>query len=59
MTTKANKPATTATVTAAQVREAWEAPRAAQIIALMKAGLAYRRAVRRSRRYFFEGKWAA
>jgi hypothetical protein len=46
-------------MTPAEVRAIWEAPRANAIVKLMRSDdLPYWRAVRRSRRYFFEGKWA-
>ena len=45
-------------LTIAQIIAMWEPARAKQIIALMNTGLPYFRAVRRSRRYYMEGKWA-
>jgi len=45
------------TVTPAQVREWWPADRAKVIVKLMADGLEYWRAVRRSRRYYLEGKY--
>jgi len=44
-------------VTPAQVREWWPADRAKVIVKLMADGLEYWRAVRRSRRYYLEGKY--
>jgi len=46
-------------MTPAEVRAIWEAPRANAIVKLMRsADLPYWRAVRRSLRYYNEGKWA-
>lgn len=54
-TTKATTE-TVATVTAADVKAWWPAERAKVIVQMMAEGLEYWRAVRRSRRYFIEGK---
>ena len=40
------------------IRSWWPSSRAEQIVKMMKGGLSYERAVRRSRRYFQEGKYA-
>lgn len=51
-TTKTHLPST------AQVRSWWPNTRGEVIVQLMKGGLPYWRAVRRSRRYWMEGKYS-
>lgn len=54
---KNTKVIATETVTAADVKAWWPADRAKVIVKLMAEGLEYWRAVRRSRRYYLEGKY--
>lgn len=53
MSTKTNAP------TIKQIKAWWPGVRGRAIITMMKAGLPYFRAVKRTRRYFLEGKLVA